>query len=609
MKTNQRIVLISLLTALAVALIAGAYLIATRVATAELRQSGDRQLQIIALDLESVLERYETLPYSVSYLPLAAQVLADQQNRELVQQLNLTLQDMQKQAKIAAIYLMNADGKTIAASNWNSTLSYVGQNFSFRPYFHEPMSNNGAVPGHFYAIGNTTNIPGYFISQPVYPIGARRGSVPPVGVIAVKISLNEFEKAWRSNDEPIVLADSNGVVFLSNRPEWQYRSLRSLDAEVQKDIQATLQYAGKNIQAIAALPKKVQAGFGEYLARPIGRLGWQLMLFPSESKVIHAGMQAAGITLLLLVLLAAFAGVYYQRYRRLQERQAAQFALKQAADDLDQKIALQTQELTRANAQLEAQLNKLQEADQLLRSAQNETVQTGKLALLGQMAAGITHELNQPLTAIRAFADNAAVLMTRGKLDEVNANLKHISDASARMGAIIGQLKGFARKSAGNLSQVDVSAAIRASAALLAGEFARNEVQLHLQIPDSLFVLGDHVRIEQVLINLLRNALDAVEAASLKQVEVVLEQNAETVLIRIIDTGPGLPEHVREHLFEPFFTTKPSGKGLGLGLAISSSIVQAMGGELLAENRAPDDATHGGAEFIVRIPLKLSAQA
>jgi two-component system C4-dicarboxylate transport sensor histidine kinase DctB len=231
-------------------------------------------------------------------------------------------------------------------------------------------------------------------------------------------------------------------------------------------------------------------------------------------------------------------------------------------------------------------------------------LQTGKLAMLGQMAAGITHELNQPLTAIRAFADNAGVFLERGNLQQASANLQHISDASARMGSIIGQLKGYSRKSSELLTVVDVAQSIHAAANLLRSEFERQGVQLELSlIAGTAQVLGDSIRMEQVLINLIHNALDAFdthEAATsggLKKVSVVLEADEHTVSVRIMDNGIGLADQVLQHLFEPFFTTKDSGSGLGLGLSISASIVQAMNGQLSASNRP-----QGGAEFVLRIP-------
>jgi two-component system C4-dicarboxylate transport sensor histidine kinase DctB len=594
MYAARRLVSLSSTLVLAVGLVLAAYWMGARMASDAIHATSERQLQIIALDLEAVLDRFDTLPYSVAHLPMASQLLAMPDKPALQRELNDTLQDLALQAKVAAIYLMDNQGKTIAASNWDTPQSFVGQNFGFRPYFRDAIRGQA---GYFYAIGNTTSIPGYFISQPVYPVGAKRGSVAPIGVIAVKITLASFEQTWRSNEDPIALVDRHGVVFLGNRSEWVYSSLRPLDPVVQSDIEQTQQYMGKQIKPIASLPTAARKGFGAYVGRPVGRLGWQLMLFPSQAKVLRAGMLWAGITVLLLLVAAAVAAVQYQRRRRLEERSAAQQALKQAADDLEHNIAQRTQQLQSANTQLAAKYDKLQQTENLLRSTRNEMVQAGKLAMLGQMAAGITHELNQPLTAIRAFADNASTYLSRGQTTEANDNLRHISAASARMGSIVSQLKGFARKSPEAVAVVEVNQAIQAAAQLLHSEFSRHTVHLDLRMPTTLHVLGDTVRMEQVLINLMRNALDAVEHAVEKRVQVVLGADTQQVTIRIVDSGSGLPEEVIKHLFEPFFTTKATGLGLGLGLAISSSIVQAMNGQLSAHNRVPC-----GAEFVVTIP-------
>jgi two-component system C4-dicarboxylate transport sensor histidine kinase DctB len=272
-----------------------------------------------------------------------------------------------------------------------------------------------------------------------------------------------------------------------------------------------------------------------------------------------------------------------------------------------------TQQLRETNQDLENKYARLKAAEQMLRSTQNELVQAGKLAMLGQMAAGVTHELNQPLAAIRAFADNARTFLQRGQAAQAEANLGHIGDASARMGAIISQLKGFARKDEA-ICAVDMAKPVRASAFMMESEFRRHGVALAIDVgssnggaaqqPDAapLLVAGDAVRIEQVLINLLRNALDAVEDSPERQVCIALARVDDHAEVRISDSGGGIPEQVAAHLFEPFYTTKPSGKGLGLGLAISSSIVQAMNGQLTAHN-----LPGGGAQFVLRLPLQLES--
>jgi two-component system C4-dicarboxylate transport sensor histidine kinase DctB len=573
--------------------VAAVYLIAARQAREATHAAGQRQLQIIALDLESVLEKFETLPFALSYQPEAVRVLTHPADAAAVASLNLTLRAIQRQSKVAAIYLMDRRGDTLAASNWDQPYreNFMGKNFGFRPYFKEGLQGRA---GRFYGIGNSTNEPGYFLTQPVYADNLKRGSAAPIGVMAIKISLDEFERNWRSSEEPLALADRNGVIFLSNRAQWKYHSLGRLPPERQRELIATLQYGGMTILPLAG-------GIGDNVSHPVGRVGWRLMLFPSERRIMRSASLAAVAAALLLAIAGLSLWAQYQRRRRLEERQLSRDALQRAAEDLDRIITQRTQELLDANRNLETRYAKLQDTEQMLRSTQNELVQAGKLAMLGQMAAGVTHELNQPLAAIRAFADNAGTFLARGQPERAAENLNHIAQASARMGAIIAQLKGFARKSGQAVAPVDLAAAIQASVFLLQGEFRRHDVALEIAVEAPAQVVGDAGRTEQVLINLLRNALDAVDAVAPpapRKVRVVLSREGDHAVIRIRDTGAGIAEQVAQHLFEPFFTTKTSEQGLGLGLAISSSIVQAMQGQLSAGNHA-----EGGAEFVVRLPL------
>ncbi|OFA05889.1 ATP-binding protein [Duganella sp. HH101] len=586
MRAQKNLLLFAFTFACALGAIAGSYLAGTWRAREELRQQGQRQLQLMAPDLQSLLQKYETLPFVLGFQPDLIEALAHPSDASAITRLNSTLQTIQQQAKVGAIYVMDRDGLTIGASNWDQPLGFVGKNFSYRPYFDAALHGRA---GRFYGIGTSTSEAGYFIAQPVYRNGTAGG--PVTGVVAVKISLADFERTWRSSDDTIALADSSGVVFLSNRPDWIYRSLHALDAATERQLAHTQQYTGQKIT-----PLRGHADL--FVTQSVGQLGWQLMLFPGQSRVLRAGAQWAAAATLLLACAAVSSWAMHQRRRRLEERMASAAALRQAAAELDDKIVERTRQLRTTNQHLESKYAKLQETEHLLRSTQNELVQAGKLAMLGQMAAGITHELNQPLAAIRAFADNARVFLERGQGEQVAGNLGHISEASARMGAIIGQLKGFARKDE-TVATVDLAASVRASAFLLESEFRRHAVALEIAASDGIRVTGDSVRIEQVLINLLRNALDAVETAERREVAIRLERDGACALVSIGDSGEGIPEQVVAHLFEPFFTTKPSGKGLGLGLAISSSIVQAMNGQLTAHNQAG-----GGARFELRLPLQ-----
>jgi two-component system C4-dicarboxylate transport sensor histidine kinase DctB len=575
----------------AAGVVAAAWWTGTLRAQADLMEQGRRQLELLAPDLQSAMEKYETLPFVLGFQPDLIQALAHPDDAPTIARLNQSLQTIQQQAKVGAIYMMDRTGLTLGASNWDQPLGFVGKNFSYRPYFNEALHGRA---GLFYGIGTSTSEAGYFIAQPVYRNGTAGG--PVAGVVVAKISLADFEQTWRSSEHAIALADRHGVIFLSNQPQWRYRSLQPLSAATTQELAHTQQYMGQTVAPLPAHP-------GQFAARPVGRLGWQLMLFPSQARVARAGLQWALAAVLLLSCAAASWWALHQRRRRLEERKESRQALQQAARELDSRIVERTQQLRETNQDLENKYARLKAAEQMLRSTQNELVQAGKLAMLGQMAAGVTHELNQPLAAIRAFADNARTFLQRGQAAQAEANLGHIGDASARMGAIISQLKGFARKDEA-ICAVDMAKPVRASAFMMESEFRRHGVALAIDAgaePDAvpLLVAGDPVRIEQVLINLLRNALDAVEDSPERQVCIALARVDDHAEVRISDSGGGIPEQVAAHLFEPFYTTKPSGKGLGLGLAISSSIVQAMNGQLTAHN-----LPGGGAQFVLRLPLQ-----
>ena len=310
------------------------YHVGARIATQNVVDASTRQLQILSGDVESILERYESLPYSLSVQPPAALAL-QHPNSEATQRLNQILSAVQSQAKVAAIYLMNSDGETIATSNWNTPQSYLNKNFGFRPYFIEAMQGR---TGRFYGIGSTTAEPGYFIAQPVYAEddptndatafvkdsatvlqqfpaisskenqeNSARPPKNPIGVLAVKISLKDFSAAWRGIVEPIALVDKWGVIFLSNRAEWQYRSLSKLSAEAQQEMQTSLQYVGQVITPLAAKDLRL-AGTSETelnlaIDRKLGRLGWRLLMLPNQNTINRsAGLWALGAALIMLCL-------------------------------------------------------------------------------------------------------------------------------------------------------------------------------------------------------------------------------------------------------------------------------------------------------------------
>jgi two-component system C4-dicarboxylate transport sensor histidine kinase DctB len=295
--------------------------------------------------------------------------------------------------------------------------------------------------------------------------------------------------------------------------------------------------------------------------------------------------------------------------------------LQKAYAQLNQRVAERTADLSEANEQLQKEVAERTRAEQELRAAHDELIQASKLAALGQMAAGITHELNQPLAALRSFSDNTRVLLERGDQASARENLEAIAALTERMGKITNQLKLFVGRARPRSARAPIVRALRNVVALLQKrlqgvqlEFvlvdadpgvaddadpAASGVRTPLNLADDhpeLIAHCDDLRLEQVLINLLGNALDATAGMDPPRITVEIEAAPENLSIAVADNGPGIPDDVLPRLFEPFFTTKEMGQGLGLGLAISSSIARDCGGSLIARN-----APHGGALFVLTL--------
>jgi two-component system, NtrC family, C4-dicarboxylate transport sensor histidine kinase DctB len=537
---------------------------------AALRDTGEQSLatlQIQTRDLLGSVEKFEHLPYLVGAEQSLTHLLQAPRDPARVDQANRYLSFAQGRTDVAAIYLIDTSGNTLAASNWDTPSSFVGRNYRFRPYFRDAMAGR---TGMFYGVGVTTGEPGAFIAAPI------RAGQGIVGVVAVKIDLTAFEDKWREAALQMAMADGQGIVFLTTQPGWRYRSLQPLSQPVLQSLRETRQYGdfvprnlgtGGNPSPGAALqPMKIDQSPYLVQVRDLGRFDWQMLLFTDPAQARRQALFAAEIAglSLALVLLALALGWQYRR-RRL-ERQASQRELAEVMAGLEQRIAARTAELTAAN---------------------DIAVQTGKLAVLGQMAASISHEISQPLAALRTLADNASVFLARQDTRNASSNLRHIGDLCLRMGSIIGELKTFARKEPARLQPVSVKHSL--SSALMLIEPLRHASRTRIETDDAtdLMVMGDAIRLEQVLVNLLRNGIDAMENQAERRMELRWQITADTVTLAVRDQGPGLSADVQSRLFEPFFTTKPSGKGLGLGLALSQAIVKEMGGSIQAHNAHP----------------------
>jgi len=297
--------------------------------------------------------------------------------------------------------------------------------------------------------------------------------------------------------------------------------------------------------------------------------------------------------------------MFNERRRHLRDRLAAREALQQAHDDLERKVFERTADLSAANRRLQDEVVERVRAEHTLREAQDELIQAGKLAVIGQLSTGIAHELNQPLSALRTLSSNATRFLDRGDQATARSNLERIAQLTDRMGQITSQLKAFARKSSGLPRAVDVRLAVSHAVALLEQRLLTMGARVDTVFPDGpLHALCDANRLEQVMINLIGNALDAMPDQPNPLVEVRGEALPGVVRLAIRDHGAGLSGQAQARLFEPFFTTKEAGIGLGLGLAISAGIVADFGGTLSGANHP-----EGGAVFTLDLPSTAKAPA
>jgi two-component system C4-dicarboxylate transport sensor histidine kinase DctB len=564
----------------------------------ELRTSTAQRLEFYSLSLEATLKRNESLPYLIA-LDERLTTLLVRPGASQRQVADDFLRKVKERADIAATYLIDDTGLTIASSNAGQPESFVGKNYSYRPYFQEAMQGK---LGRFYGVGATTGIPGYFLAAPI----RKEGDI--VGAVAVKVSLDSFESSLMKGGDIVLLVDSSGVIFLSSISEWKCRTLSQLNEETQQKLHATRQYGNRNLQplgtvinldkvatdAVVALPnQKAQ----EFLlqSRNVGHLEWKMLILTSkkpERESAMAGAIAAGFATAFLLSVFTYFRLNAHRYR---ERRQAEAALRQAHLELEQRITERTCDLVVTNVSLEEKVETLKTTEDILRETRDNAVQAGKLAVLGQMSAGISHEINQPLTALSTFVDNAVNFLERGRLDNVRENLGLIRQMADRMGHIVNEVKNFSRKTPAERRKTSLAEVLNQSLMLVETERRRVDATIEvLPYPDDLMILSGPIRLGQVLVNLLRNALDAVAGLPERRVTVTVHRIGTEVAVTIMDSGPGIPPEVLPRLFEPFFTTKPAGQGLGLGLPISRVIITELGGRL--DVRSPEGC---GAEFTV----------
>lgn len=532
------------------------------------------QLGLYANALHTLIERYRALPAVLALDPELIAALRGPVTEPVQDALNRKLERINGAANSSTLELLDRTGLAIAASNWRLPTTYVGSNYGFRPYFKQTRSQGS---GRFYAVGVTSGVPGYFLSSAVDDEHGRF-----LGAMVVKLEFPELEREWRQGSDILLVSDARGITFIANQDGWRYRELQPLSGADRAELAETRQY---DKQPLVPLQHQVLTRFTDtsHLTRVQGPDGtaeylWERLPLEAEGWTLHllrkpqvaedgrnAALAAAAIWL-SLVFAALFVS---QRLRLARLRQRSRQELKRLVEE-------RTREL---------------------HTAQEGLVQSAKLAALGQMSAALAHEINQPLTTQRMQLETLRLLLDHGRHDEARQALEPLEQMLSRMAALTGHLKTFARNSPGGLRErLDLATVVDQALHLLDTRIRAEGVEVALYLARPAWVRGDAIRLEQVLINLLRNAIDAMADKRYKRLEIRIEADDAQWRLSVLDSGGGILDCDLDRVFDPFFTTKPVGEGLGLGLAISYGIVIDAGGRLQVENLP------GGARFSLTLP-------
>ena len=574
------------------------FILSLNTAVQDLQAAASRRLDSAAASLASTLARFDFLPALLETTPAVMELLARPGDAVLRDQANRSLVRINAIAGADMLFVLDAAGNAQAAADWDQPVTTVGHNYSYRPYMQGALAQGR---GRFFGIGATSRIPGYFLSY------ALRGGDTTLGVATVKVNLVAAERNWATLPGEVLVADERGVVLLTSNPAWKFHALQPLSAQARAEVLAEKPYDADPplLPWAAGLDgvrngEHVRLGEVEHLVttRAMPAQRWQMVALDSLAPAYARARNQALVAGLAAAVACLLAMAAWQSRRAAMQKLAAQAALQTAHDTLETRVAERTRQLSDANASLAAEVETRKVVEQSLHDTQAELVHAAKMAVLGQISAGLAHELNQPLAALRTLSDNAVVLMDKRRLDETRGNLQRISHLVGRLGELTRRLKTFAHKPGDRPVPTPLAPAVANAQGLLTERLRRLGVRFESSVePPQLAVMADPAQVEQVLVNLMVNALDAMTTSPERRLRLQADADGGRVTVRVSDSGPGIAPEMLPHLFEPFATSKPPGAGLGLGLMISRRIVRSFGGELTASHNA-----EGGACFCIELP-------
>ncbi|WP_127112152.1 sensor histidine kinase [Shimia sediminis] len=531
--------------------------------TQNTRNRAELRLALYSGNLQSELRRNAIVPQLLAKDP---QLIAALTSGDFSQS-TARLISFVEEIGAASILLLDSGGRTVAATDRTK----IGSLQHTNAYFISALRSNATV------FSSQKQDTGNF-----HFTYARRldfqGQV--IGVIAVEVDLQKFERAWAGISDAVFVTDSQGTIILATEPRW--RGLTEDIALARQPAEGAIERA---IQATADWTQLPADAYiqGEGVMREDARIpfrGWRMTSFTTYNSVREK------VNAVLALEIMGFAVLLAVAFYALSRKNALRMALFQR----------ESAGLRALNLRLQREIAERERMQQSLAVAEQSLAQSSKLAALGEMSAAVSHELNQPLAAMKTYLAGARLLLRRNRPDEALSSFQRIDDLIERMGAITKQLKSYARKGGDDFHPVNMAEALNSALAMMEPQLRQGHIRISRIIPDEpVRVMGDRMRIEQVIINLLRNGLDAIKGERDPEIEILLAAG-ETATLTVRDNGPGIEN--LDDLFEPFFTTKQPGDGVGLGLAISSGIVSDLGGRLTARN-----GQSRGAVFEVQLPI------
>jgi len=557
----------------------------------DLAEEGSSRLELYVTYLRGVLEKYENIPQLLADDQLLIEILKDPRNPEQIVFMNHYLEKINNVSNASDTYLMDKEGLTIASSNWNGENPFVGQNFSYRPYFKEAMQGR---LGRYFALGTTSSLRGYYFAYPV----CHHDTI--IGALVIKINIDSVEKNWGREDQTFIVTDTDGIIFLSTNQDWRFRTLTPLPTILYQSVMESRRYPQASLKSLdMVVEQKIDAGHlvrispskdhpsKKYLLQnsAMPQAGWNVQILSDTKRIERFVFLIFLVISSILVLAGLLILVLRQRRQRKLDlrgfEEQARKVLQHTNEELESRVAERTKALTKINYLLRKEIDDRKRTETDLQNTRSELIHAAKMAALGQMSAGINHELNQPLAAIRSYSDNGKLFLQKGRLNDTLWNLEQISELTERMAQIGWQLKQFSRKTSGQMTTVPLHGVIDGALEILGPIIRKSTIQIEVDLqPEDIKVCANLVLLQQVIVNIIGNALHAVEGAAIKKISVTAARKDGKVVITVEDSGAGIPAEHLPHIFEPFFTTKQSGQGLGLGLTITERILRDMRGEI-----------------------------